>query len=154
MSAPTAPTIPLAAPESRRGPVRRLLRRILGNSGTLLGGGLLLVIVLASLLGPLVYWQDPFTQDVANRLVEPFWNGGSALHPLGTDTLGRDYLARLLYGGRISLLIGVLAVSMAAAIGVSLGLIAGYFGGGTDLAVRFLITTRLAMPVVLVALSV
>uniref|UniRef100_A0A9E8A0T5 ABC transporter permease n=1 Tax=Bosea sp. NBC_00436 TaxID=2969620 RepID=A0A9E8A0T5_9HYPH len=155
MSGPSAPVLPANAPEiGRVASARRLLKRILGNSGTLLGGGLLLLIVLASLIGPLVYWQDPFTQDVANRIAEPFWNGGGAAHPFGTDTLGRDYLARLLYGGRISLLIGVLAVSMAAAIGVTLGLVAGYFGGRVDLVVRFLITTRLAMPVVLVALSV
>lgn len=155
MSGPSASVLPTTAPATgRAASARRLLKRILGNSGTLLGGGLLLLIVLASLIGPLVYWQDPFTQDVANRIAEPFWNGGSAVHPLGTDTLGRDYLARLLYGGRISLLIGVLAVSMAAAIGITLGLVAGYFGGRVDLVVRFLITTRLAMPVVLVALSV
>lgn len=154
MSEPAAPMAVMPASENRSAPGRRLLKRILGNSGTLVGGGLLLLIVLASLFGPLVYWQDPFTQDVANRIAEPFWNGGPAIRPLGTDTLGRDYLARLLYGGRISLLIGVLAVSMAAAIGVTLGLVAGYFGGRVDLVVRFLITTRLAMPVVLVALSV
>jgi peptide/nickel transport system permease protein len=154
MSKPATPAIATTAPESRPAPFRRLLKRIVGNSGTLVGGGLLLLIVLAALLGPVFYPQDPFTQDVTNRIAEPFWNGGPAIHPLGTDTLGRDYLARLLYGGRISLLIGVLAVSMAAAIGVTLGLVAGYFGGRVDLVVRFLITTRLAMPVVLVALSV
>ncbi len=154
MSKPATPALATAAAESRPAPFRRLLKRIVGNSGTLVGGGLLLLIVLAALLGPVFYPQDPFAQDVANRIAEPFWNGGPATNPLGTDTLGRDYLARLLYGGRISLLIGVLAVSMAAAIGVSLGLVAGYFGGRVDLVVRFLITTRLAMPVVLVALSV
>lgn len=133
---------------------RQLLRLAAGNSAVIIGSAILFLIVVGSVLGPFVYWYDPFTQDVTNRLAEPFWNAGWSEHPLGTDALGRDYLARLLYGGRISLAIGALSVLMAATIGIGMGLIAGYFGGNVDLVVRFLITTRLAMPVVLVALSV
>jgi len=73
---------------------------------------------------------------------------------LGTDGMGRDYLSRLLYGARISLLIGISTMFISGIIGSTMGLLAGYFGGKVDVAVRFLLTVRLAMPVVLVALAV
>ena len=73
---------------------------------------------------------------------------------LGTDQLGRDYLSRLIYGARISLLIGTAAMTMSGLIGTTLGVLGGYFGGRVDLAMNFIITTRLAMPVILVALAV
>jgi peptide/nickel transport system permease protein len=94
-------------------------------------------------------------QDLANRSVPPFWNAdkGSWLHPLGTDPLGRDYLSRLMYGARISLLIGASVALISGLIGTAMGLSAGYFGGKVDLVVSFLVTTRLALPVILVALA-
>ena len=79
---------------------------------------------------------------------------GSWYHPLGTDALGRDYLARLLYGARLSLIIGVMAMVISGVIGTSLGVIAGYVGGRTDMVITFLITSRLSMPIVLIALAV
>jgi peptide/nickel transport system permease protein len=87
--------------------------------------------------------------------VPPFWNAdkGSWLHPLGTDPLGRDYLSRLMYGARISLLIGASVALISGLIGTAMGLAAGYFGGKVDLVVSFLVTTRLALPVILVALA-
>src|ERR1035437_972198 len=71
---------------------------------------------------------------------------------LGTDPLGRDYLARVLYGARISLLIGISVAVISGLIGTTMGMLAGYFGGKTDMLVTFLVTTRLSMPVILVAL--
>jgi peptide/nickel transport system permease protein len=79
---------------------------------------------------------------------------GSSAHPLGTDQLGRDYLARLLYGTRISLLIGIWTVFTSGVIGVSLGMLGGFYGGWIDDAVMFAVTCRLAIPVILVALTV
>jgi peptide/nickel transport system permease protein len=84
----------------------------------------------------------------------PVFLGGSWEHPLGTDLLGRDFLSRLLYGARISLTIGIVAAFISGIIGTTMGVAAGYFGGRTDTIVTFLVTTRLAMPVVLVALAV
>ena len=99
--------------------------------------------------------QDPFAQDLGKRLVPPFWMEGSRPeHPLGTDQLGRDYLARLVYGARISLLIGVMTVITSGLIGITLGVLGGFFGGRVDDVVLFAITTRLSIPVVLVALAV
>jgi peptide/nickel transport system permease protein len=80
--------------------------------------------------------------------------GGQRAHLLGTDQIGRDYLSRLIYGARISMLIGVLTVIVSGAIGITLGIIGGFHGGRTDDVVMFLITCRLSIPLILVALTV
>lgn len=132
-----------------------LKRRILGHKGLLAGLIVLGVIIVLSLLAPLIAPHDPYDQDLAKRMIPPIWEArGTWTHPLGTDNLGRDYLSRLLWGGRISLLIGLSVMLISGLIGATLGLVAGYFGGRIDLAITFLITTRLALPVVLVALAV
>lgn len=120
----------------------------------MVGAVLLVLIVIAAALAPVLAPHDPYAQDLASRLLPPVWNPrGSWLHVLGTDKLGRDYLSRLLYGARVSLVIGVCAASLSALIGTTLGVLAGYFGGRVDAVISYLITTRLAMPVVLVALA-
>lgn len=119
--------------------------------------GLLLVgaVVAIALLAPLLAPHDPYAQDLTRRLIPPIWHDkGVWFNPLGTDNLGRDYLSRVLYGARISLLIGLSVMVISGIIGSGLGLAAGYFGGRTDLLISFIITARLAMPVVLVALAV
>jgi peptide/nickel transport system permease protein len=133
----------------------RRLRRLGAHGSLVIGAGILVVIILAAVLAPLLAPYDPYAQDLAHRLVPPVWyaKGGWA-HPLGTDQLGRDYLSRVLYGARISLTIGISVALISGLIGTALGLAAGYFGGKVDLAVTFLITVRLAMPVILVALAV
>ena len=121
----------------------------------MIGAGVLCFLLLVALFAPVLAPHDPYRQDLGNRLMGPIWHEkGTWAHPLGTDNLGRDYLSRLMYGARISLLIGVSAMIISGVIGVSLGILAGYFGGRVDMVVSFLITTRLSMPVVLVALAV
>nr|WP_246215838.1 ABC transporter permease [Microvirga makkahensis] len=133
----------------------RLARRFLGQKAFVIGAGILTVIIGLALLAPLIAPHDPYAQNLALRNIPPVWYAkGSWLHPLGTDQLGRDYLSRVLYGARISLLIGVSVVLISGIIGTTLGLMAGYFGGKIDLLVTFLVTTRLSMPVILVALAV
>jgi peptide/nickel transport system permease protein len=128
--------------------------RVWKNRAVVVGVGLLLLITLVALLAPWIAPYDPYAQDLATRNVPPFWyDGGAWAHPLGTDPLGRDYLSRLFYGARISLLIGVSVAILSGAIGTTMGMLAGYFGGKTDMAVSFLVTTRLSMPVILVALA-
>jgi len=132
-----------------------LRRRTLSHKGFMIGAGVLCFLLLVAVLAPVLAPNDPYRQDLGNRLVAPIWHEtGTWDHPLGTDNLGRDYLSRLMYGARISLLIGVSAMIISGLIGVSLGIVAGYFGGRVDMVVSFLITTRLSMPVVLVALAV
>lgn len=136
-------------------PLRATLDRLGGNIGFRVGGTiLLLVVVLAFLLPPLLP-HAPATQNLSQQFVVPVWSAnGSWEHPLGTDHLGRDYLAGLLAGARISLMIGITTVLISLAIGIALGVAAGYWGGKVDLAVNFILTIRLTLPVVLVALVV
>ncbi|MFP5406377.1 MAG: ABC transporter permease, partial [Gammaproteobacteria bacterium] len=131
-----------------------LWRRIWRNKAVTVGGALLLLMVLLALLAPWLSPHDPYAQDLANRTVPPAWYArGSWLHPLGTDPLGRDYLSRMLYGARISLLIGASVALLSGLIGTTMGMLAGYFGGKSDMVVSFLVTTRLSLPVILVALA-
>ena len=130
-------------------------RRVFGHQGVMIGAAIVLAAVLIALSAPLIAPHDPYYQDLLNRLVPPVWDSrGSWEHILGTDHLGRDYLSRLIYGARISLLIGVGAALISGLIGTVLGVAAGYFGGRVDMVVTFMITVRLSMPVVLVALAV
>ncbi len=136
-------------------PGAKLRRRALGHVGVTLGGGVFLLILVMALTAPWIAPHDPYLQDLSNRLVPPIWHAaGSWEHPLGTDHFGRDYLSRIMYGARISLLIGIAAMLISGVIGTTLGVLAGYFGGRVDMLITFVITTRLAMPVILIALAV
>jgi peptide/nickel transport system permease protein len=127
----------------------------LSRLGVWIGAFIVGVTALVALLAPWITPYDPFAQDLTRRLVPPFWmEGSSPENLLGTDQLGRDYLSRLIYGARISMLIGVATVVASGLIGITLGVIGGFFGGRTDDVVLFLITARLSIPVVLVALAV
>jgi peptide/nickel transport system permease protein len=132
-----------------------LRRRLWRHRGMTIGGTILVFIVLMALLAPLLAPHDPYAQDLSQRVVPPVWHDrGTWEHALGTDQFGRDYLSRLIYGARISLLIGVAAMLISGVIGTTIGVCAGYFGGRTDMVVNFIVTTRLSVPVVLVALAV
>jgi len=129
-------------------------RRALTHVGFLFGTTVMLVVILVAIFAPLLTSYDPFSQDLTQRLIPPVWAAkGSWAHIFGTDGLGRDYLTRLMYGARISLIVGFGAATMAALIGASLGLIGGYFGGRIDAIVMYIVNVKLAMPGVLVALS-
>ncbi|WP_033581031.1 ABC transporter permease [Dickeya chrysanthemi] len=136
------------------GPWQRWRRKILGHHGMTLGLVILVAIVALAILAPLISPHDPYSQDVSRRLIPPVWHEkGSWAHLLGTDKLGRDYFSRLLFGARVSLTIGLVSVMLAGTIGIALGVLAGYFGGRVDAVVSYLLTVRLALPVILVALA-
>lgn len=127
----------------------------LRQAGLAIGAVIVGFAVLAALFGPSLVPNDPFAQDLSRRLVPPFWmEGNRPGHWLGTDQLGRDYLARLVYGARISLGIGIATVVTSGLIGIALGVLGGFHGGRIDDLVLFLITTRLSIPLILVALAV
>jgi peptide/nickel transport system permease protein len=129
-------------------------RRVRSHVGLMFGACLLALIVLVAVLAPLLAPYDPYAQDLGRRLIPPIWyEHGTWSHALGTDNLGRDYLSRVIYGARISLLIGLSVMLLSGLIGTSLGLIAGYFGGRVDMLITFIITVRLALPLILVALA-
>ena len=132
-----------------------LTKKIKGHQGMVIGSGIVFIVIAIALLAPLLAPHDPYEQDLMKRLLPPVWDSrGSWEHIFGTDHLGRDYLSRLIYGARISLLIGIGAALISGLIGTIMGVMAGYFGGRVDMVVTFLITVRLSMPVVLVALAV
>jgi peptide/nickel transport system permease protein len=128
-----------------------MIRRL----ATLLGAAIVVGTLLVGMFAPRLAPHDPYAQDLSARMVPPTWmEGGSENHLLGTDQLGRDYLSRLIVGARISMMIGISTVLLSGVIGTTLGVLGGFFGGWVDDLVMFVITCRLAIPVILVALCV
>ncbi|CAN7659026.1 ABC transporter permease [Rhizobium rhizogenes] len=135
-------------------PSRVFARRALKHRGFMVGFGILLIIALIALFAPLIAPHNPYKQDLLARLAPPVFLGGDWKHVLGTDALGRDYLSRLIYGARVSLMIGFTAAMISAVIGTTLGILGGYFGGKVDAVVMFIVSVRLALPATLVSLAV
>lgn len=130
-------------------------RSLLRNWGFLVGAGIVGFCAIVAIIAPWIVPYDPFAIDLDRRLVPPsFMEGGDPRNFLGTDQLGRDYFSRLIYGARISMVIGVLTVITSGVIGITLGVLGGFYGGKIDDFVVFCITTRLSIPAVLVALAV
>ncbi len=120
----------------------------------LIGGSILSLLVISGLAAPLLAPFDPQEQQLELRLQPPSWLGGNAQSKwLGTDNLGRDIFSRIIYGSRISLLVGATTVVLAGLIGCFLGAIAGYFGGGTDETVSKVTEIFLAFPFLLLAIA-
>lgn len=115
--------------------------------------GIIAVFVLVAILAPLLSPADPHEQALRNRFKPPVWEeGGSWKYALGTDRLGRDMLSRIIWGSRVSLAAGVLAVLLASAFGASVGLVAGYYGGRVDAALMRMTDATMSFPVILLAL--
>jgi peptide/nickel transport system permease protein len=116
---------------------------------------LLTITIVMTLFAGILTSHDPLTQDLANRLSPPDWHWFSATgHPLGTDSLGRDIWARVVYGGRTSTVIALAAVVIGGVLGALIGLVAGYFGGATDRILMRFTDIQLALPPVVLGLAV
>jgi peptide/nickel transport system permease protein len=126
-----------AAPE-RRGGIKRWMRRNPGGVGAVV---VLILIYLLVFIGPLIYRVSPITTHPIYALLPP-----GPGHPLGTDDLGRDVLARLLAGGRVSLIVGVMAMVVSIIVGVLVGAIAGYFRGTVEMVLMRIVDAALAIP--------
>ncbi|MHB2167350.1 ABC transporter permease [Alsobacter sp. R-9] len=132
---------------------RAALRRCGRDPRVLAGAVLALVVAVLALGAPLFAPHDPQEQDLLNVLLPPMWAvGGDRAFPLGTDTLGRCILSRVLYGGRVALYVAVVAASGAMLLGTVLALVAGYFGGWIDWAIGRLVDVWMAFPPVILAL--
>ena len=124
------------------------LSKFLRNKAACFGGILILFFVMSSLLAPVLYSKDPNAQDIRHALEPP-----SLEQPLGTDELGRSILARVIFGGRISLTISLSSVFLALLLGVPFGLISGYFGGKIDFIIQRITDVLLSFPPFLLALA-
>jgi peptide/nickel transport system permease protein len=132
-----------------------LLRRLVRRRTALFGMLVFLGVLLAAVLAPLVSPFDPLEQDIGQRLRSPGWQDAQGrVHPLGTDHLGRDILARIVYGSRIALVVGLAAVLISGVLGMLIGLVAGYFGGRVDDFLMRLADIQLAFPFILLAIAV
>ncbi len=132
----------------------RIFRPLVRSKLRLFGLFLLLLFVFIAACAPLLTPYDPNVGVLEQRVVLPGVFGGSMAHPLGTDQIGRDVLARLLYGSRVSLVVGVTAVLFAGTLGVTLGLISGFYGGRVDAVIMRLADMQLAFPGILLAIAI
>ena len=132
-----------------------MFRKAIYHSGFKFGLLLLSTITFIGVFVPFFVDMSPYDQDISKRLLPPVWSeGGSWQYIFGTDGNGRDYLARIIYGTRVSLTIGIGAATVGMLIGVTLGVIAGYFGGIVDQVVSYILTCQLALPGILFLLTI
>ena len=143
----------LPAPNRRTREIGRAWTSMLYAKWPLLALLILLLVVFAAIFGPYVSPMDPNRQNIMLRLASPLAEGrGGVVHLLGTDGLGRDVFSRLLYGARISLMVGICAILVGGSIGVVVGLVSGYFGGWIDDVMMRLGDIQLAFPFILFAI--
>jgi len=143
------PSAPAVAPEARNAPRWRMWRRLRRHRLALVGLAFLGLLILCALTADVISPYKPLDQAMNVRLKPP-----SAAHWLGTDDFGRDILTRILYGSRVSLQIGFVAVGIAGTLGIVLGMLAGYFGGWLDSVVMRCMDVLLAFPAVLLAVTI
>jgi peptide/nickel transport system permease protein len=151
----TAVVLPdTARPERREWVI--FLRRLIARRTALFGLIVVAIVVLTAIAAPLLSPFDPIEQDLGDLRLKPpgFRAGDGRIHPLGTDHLGRDLLARVIYGARPALLVGFAAVAISGLIGMAAGLISGYFGGRMDDVLMRLADIQLAFPFILLAIAV
>ncbi len=131
---------------------RRIRRMLSPSIGGIIGLLIVVGVLLVALLGP-AFVMDPQVQDIGSRLLAPGQSSPAGFHPLGTDALGRDLLAQLVWGARVSLLVGVMAVLLSGLVGVVLGLIAGHFGGAIENVIMRVVDIFMAMPFLILVLA-
>lgn len=154
MSAETlqVPATPAGAPPH---PAREFWTYFSANRGAVAGLVVIGIVLLCALFAPLIAPHDPNLTNNAVFLKPPFWQeGGSLSYPLGTDAIGRDILSRLIYGARLSLVIGIAVVAIAIVVGIVLGLIAGFFKGLADIAIMRVMDILMTMPSLLLAIVI
>jgi peptide/nickel transport system permease protein len=143
----------LATPAAPSSALRALLQQLARQPRVLVGGGILLMVALAALFAARIAPHDPLEQDLLHMLVPPMWTqDGSVAYPLGTDSLGRCVLSRVIYGGRVALLVAVVSALGAMLAGSALALVGGYFGGRIDRAISAIVDLWMSFPPVVLSL--
>lgn len=151
----STPATGASAPSATRGTGHNTWRALRRNRWGMAALIFLGIVVVTAVLAPLLAPADPQAQNLLSRLSPPAWaESGNTAHLLGTDQLGRDVLSRLIYGSRVSLLVGISAAALSGVIGAVAGLAAGYYGGWTDRILMRLADVQLAFPAILLALAV
>jgi peptide/nickel transport system permease protein len=152
-AAPPDNSAPLA--ESVRRPSATFMNRFWRSRRAVFGLSFLLIISAIALLAPVLAPYPELTQDLSRTQLPPFSiSEGGTYHIFGTDALGRDLLSRMMFGGRISLLVGVTVVTVASLIGVPLGLVSGFFGKWADALIMRVADVQLAVPFILLAIAI
>jgi peptide/nickel transport system permease protein len=134
---------------ARKSGFRRFMRVLIGRAVVKFGLVIIVIFILTAIFAPLLAPYDPNEQNILNALKQPSWD-----HLLGTDSLGRDTLSRIIYGSQTSLMVGLIVVSVSAIIGMALGLIAGYFGGWTYTIIMRFIDAFMAFPMLVLTLLI
>jgi peptide/nickel transport system permease protein len=147
MTAQTLEALPVEEPIGEA-PWRRALRQLVKRRAAMIGLAIVVFFILLAAAAPLVSPYDPLATNWATVRKAP-----SAAHPFGTDEIGRDVLARIIWGSRASLLAGLVSVMLALAVGVPIGLVTGYVGGGLDATVMRIIDAMLAIPFLILAIA-
>jgi peptide/nickel transport system permease protein len=133
---------------------RRLWRKFIRNPIGVIGGIILLTVLVGAVFAEYAAPHEPNRQRLMARFKPPFWaEGGSMTYPLGTDNVGRDIWSRIIHGSRISLIVGVCAVGVSLLIGVTLGLISGFWSGHIDATIMALVDIMLAFPQLILAFA-
>jgi peptide/nickel transport system permease protein len=139
---------PMTTSLSGRG-FRRFIRVLFGRGLVIFGVVVIVLVIIMAIFAPLLAPYDPYDQNLSESLAKP-----SAHHLLGTDSLGRDTLSRLIYGSRNSLMVGIVALGIAAIIGITLGLLAGYLGGWVYTIIMRIIDSLMCFPMILLAMLI
>src|SRR5271169_3981438 len=155
MTAQNEPLILKAPADAPPTPLRAFWHYFAANPGAVAGLAVLTVIVLLAIFADVISPHSPIATHDDAFLKPPFWEeGGSLTYPLGTDAIGRDMLSRLIHGARLSLLIGIVVVTIAVAVGTALGLVAGFFRGIVEIVVLRLMDILLTLPSLLLAMVI
>ena len=125
------------------------------NKAAVVGFIIVVLLLLAAIFAPIVAPYPPDIQNLADRLIPPMWDAkGVSSHILGTDDFGRDLFSRIIFGSRISLMVGAISVGVSLSFGLVMGIVAAYFGGKTDLFIMRIVDIMLSIPAILLAIVI